>query len=209
MILDKQYQMAQKLFRQFAETEFTKEALDALEETGEFNWDMFKKMASYGFMGVKTPVEYGGQGGDSIAYALMIEEFARVSPVLSLYANTSNSLGAGPLLSAVFALVPDVVEYGNWKFDIRSEGLISSAQSIGSKIGIGLGSALTGWILAAVGYSGGPDALITDAIVNAVKFDYTWLGAILGVVIFIIVLLLNVEKYAPEYQKASGMPPMK
>ena len=28
----------------------------------------------------------------------MIEEFARVSPVLSLYANTSNSLGSGPLL---------------------------------------------------------------------------------------------------------------
>lgn len=54
------------------------------------------------------------------------------------------SLGVGPILSAVFALIPDVVEYGNWKFGIRSEGLISSAQSIGSKIGIGVGSALTG-----------------------------------------------------------------
>ena len=54
------------------------------------------------------------------------------------------SLGVGPILSAVFALVPDVVEYGNWKFGIRSEGLISSAQSIESKIGIGVGSALTG-----------------------------------------------------------------
>ena len=112
------------------------------------------------------------------------------------------SLGAGPLLSAVFALVPDVVEYGHWKFGIRSEGLISSAQSIGSKVGIGLGSALTGWILAGVGYSGAPDAPVTDAIVNAVRFDYTWLGAIIGVVILVIVLLLNVEKYAPEYSKA-------
>ena len=111
------------------------------------------------------------------------------------------SLGAGPLLSAVFALVPDVVEYGHWKFGIRSEGLISSAQSIGSKVGIGLGSALTGWILAGVGYVGGPDAPVTDAVVNAVKFDYTWLGAIIGIVILGIVLLLNVEKYAPEYSK--------
>ena len=111
------------------------------------------------------------------------------------------SLGAGPLLSAVFALVPDVVEYGNWKFGIRSEGLISSAQSIGSKVGIGLGSALTGWILASVGYSGAPDAPISDAVVNAVKFDYTWLGAIIGVAIFVIVLLLNVEKYAPQYSQ--------
>jgi alkylation response protein AidB-like acyl-CoA dehydrogenase len=28
----------------------------------------------------------------------MVEELARVSPVLSLYANTPNSLGAGPIL---------------------------------------------------------------------------------------------------------------
>ena len=34
----------------------------------------------------------------SLEYAMMVEEFARVSPVLSIYANTSNSLGGGPLL---------------------------------------------------------------------------------------------------------------
>ena len=110
------------------------------------------------------------------------------------------SFGAGPLLSAVFALVPDVVEYGNWKFGVRSEGLISSAQSIGSKVGIGLGSALTGWILAGVGYD--PTAAAqTQSVINAIKFDYTWLGAIISVIILIIVLMLNVEKYAPEYMK--------
>lgn len=98
MILSEKHQMMRKLYRQFAQTEFTDERLDRLEETGEFDWDIHKLMARYGFMGVKIPVEYGGQGGDSLAYALMIEEFARVSPVLSIYANTSNSLGAGPLL---------------------------------------------------------------------------------------------------------------
>jgi alkylation response protein AidB-like acyl-CoA dehydrogenase len=100
MILDEKHQMLQKLFRQFAETEFTKELLDKVEETGEFDWDIFKKMAKYGFTGVKIPVEYGGEGGDYLAYALLIEEFARVSPVMSIYANTSNSLGAGPLMLA-------------------------------------------------------------------------------------------------------------
>lgn len=98
MILNEKYEMMRKLYREFAETEFTDELLDRLEETGEFDWDIFHKMAECGFTGVKIPKEYGGQGGDSIAYALMVEEFARVSPVLSLYANTSNSLGAGPLL---------------------------------------------------------------------------------------------------------------
>ena len=90
-----------------------------------------------------------------------------------------------------------MVQYGDWKYGIRSEGLISSAQSIGSKIGIGIGSALTGWILASVGYN--PAAEPTAAVINAVKFDYTWMGAILGVVILVIVLLLDVEKYVDQY----------
>lgn len=98
MILTEKYQLMQKLFRSFAETEFTSELLDELENTGEFNRDIHNKMSKAGFMGVKIPAEYGGQGGDNLMYVLMVEELARVSPVLSLYANTSNSLGAGPLL---------------------------------------------------------------------------------------------------------------
>ncbi len=98
MILSEKHQMLRKLYRQFAETEFTTELLDELENTGEFNRDIHNKMANTGFMGVKIPTKYGGQGGDSLAYVLLVEELARVSPVLSIYANTSNSLGAGPLL---------------------------------------------------------------------------------------------------------------
>lgn len=98
MILDEKHEMMRKFFRQFAETEFTSELLDELDQTGEFNWDIFNKIAKAGLTGCKIPVEYGGQGGDTLAYCLMIEELARVSCVLSIYANTSNSLGGGPLL---------------------------------------------------------------------------------------------------------------
>ena len=55
MILDKKHAMQQKLFRQFAETEFTKELQEELDTTGAFNWDIHNKMAKYGFMGVKIP----------------------------------------------------------------------------------------------------------------------------------------------------------
>jgi alkylation response protein AidB-like acyl-CoA dehydrogenase len=98
MILSEKHQLMQKLFRSFAETEFTPALLDRLESTGEFNRDIHNKMAKAGFMGAKIPTAYGGQGGDNLTYVLMVEELARISPVLSLYANTSNSLGAGPLL---------------------------------------------------------------------------------------------------------------
>ncbi len=138
-------------------------------------------------------------GAVLIIAGFAITGLANENTTMIVVGTVIRSLGVGPILSAVFALVPDVVEYGNWKFGIRSEGLISSAQSIGSKVGIGIGSALTGWILAAAGYD--PAAEPTAAIVNAVKFDYTWMGVILGAVILIIVLLLDVEKYADQYNQ--------
>ncbi len=100
MLIDAKHAMLQKLFREFAQTEFTKELQDRLDQTGEFDWDIHKKMARYGFMGLRIPKEYGGSGLGYLAYALMIEELARVDAVLSIYANTSNSLGGGPLLLA-------------------------------------------------------------------------------------------------------------
>ena len=84
MILTEKQQMMRELFRKFAETEFTDELLDKLEETGEFDRDIHDKMGKQGFLGVKIPEKYGGQGGDSLAYVLMIEEFARRTLGLSI-----------------------------------------------------------------------------------------------------------------------------
>lgn len=100
MIFSEKHELIRKLVRDFAEKEFTSDILDELDETGDFNWEMHHKMAEAGFMGTKIPKEYGGQGSDYLSYTIMIEELARVSTVLSLYANTSNSLGGGPLLLA-------------------------------------------------------------------------------------------------------------
>lgn len=98
MILSEKYELIRKNFRNFAETEFTTELQERLDREGGFDWDMHYKMAKYGFLGCKLPVEYGGQGGDTLSYILMVEEFARVCPVLAIYANTPNSLGSGSLL---------------------------------------------------------------------------------------------------------------
>ncbi len=142
-------------------------------------------------------------GAVLLIIGFVIAGLAGTNTTLIIIGVIIRSLGAGPLLSAVFALVPDVVEYGYWKFDIRSEGLISSAQSIGSKIGMGFGSGMCAWILAAAGY----DATLetqSEAAVNAIQFNYTYMGAIFGVIILILVIMTNVEKYAPEYREANA-----
>lgn len=52
MIMSEKHQMLRKLYRQFAQDEFTGELLDRLEETGEFDRAIHDKMAGCGFMGV-------------------------------------------------------------------------------------------------------------------------------------------------------------
>ena len=100
MQLAEKYQLIRKLARSFAETELTPEILDEVEDTGIFPAEIQKKMAETGFYGIKVPEKYGGQGSDHLAYAITIEEFARVSAVGSLYVNSPNSLGGMPILIA-------------------------------------------------------------------------------------------------------------
>lgn len=100
MRLPEKYQLVRKLARDFAETELTSEILDEVEDTGVFPEELQKKMADLGFYGIKIPEKYGGQGSDHLAYAITIEEIARVSAVGSLYANSPNSLGGMTILLA-------------------------------------------------------------------------------------------------------------
>jgi alkylation response protein AidB-like acyl-CoA dehydrogenase len=98
MFLTEQHEMVRKLVREFVEKELTSEILDEVEESGHFPKDILDKMGKLGFYGVKVPKEYGGSGADTRSYVLMIEEISKKSGVASLYANSPNSLGGGPLL---------------------------------------------------------------------------------------------------------------
>jgi alkylation response protein AidB-like acyl-CoA dehydrogenase len=57
-------------------------------------------MKKNGLFGIKAPKELGGQGGDTLAYVIVIEEFSRVSMVSAVYVSGANSLGSGPLMLA-------------------------------------------------------------------------------------------------------------
>lgn len=123
---------------------------------------------------------------------------SNITLVAALYACKGFMLGA--LFSCAFALTGDVVDYGEWKFGIRSEGLVMSGVSIGQKIGLGFGPAIAGWILAIGGYDG-MAATQTASAIASIKFAYTYLPAIIGVVILLVCLAFNIDKYAVQIQK--------
>lgn len=98
MFLTEQHELIRKLVQEFAEKELTSDILDEVEETGEFPEEILQKMADAGFFGVKIPKELGGSGADHRAYAIVVEEIAKVSGVASVYVSSPNSLSGGPLL---------------------------------------------------------------------------------------------------------------
>ncbi len=98
MYFTEQHELVRKLAGDFAEKELTKEILDQVEETETFPEEILGKMANAGFVGIKVPKEYGGQGADARSYVLVMEEIARVSGVASIYVSSPNSLSGGPFL---------------------------------------------------------------------------------------------------------------
>lgn len=90
-----------------------------------------------------------------------------------------------------------VVDYGDWKFHVRSEGLVNSCISFGQKVGLGLGAAIASWIVAAGGYVG-TAAVQTESAKAAILFAYTWFGVILAVLLLIVSIFLNIDKYEDQ-----------
>lgn len=94
--LTKEQQMIRDMVRDFAQNEVAPNARH-LDETGEFPIETFKKMGELGLLGIPFPEQYGGSGGDTISYALAVEEIGRACGSTGLSYAAAVSLGASPL----------------------------------------------------------------------------------------------------------------
>jgi GPH family glycoside/pentoside/hexuronide:cation symporter len=59
---------------------------------------------------------------------------------------------SGPSPVLLWAMYADVADYSEWKHRRRATGMIFSAATFSQKMGVALGAAVTGWILAGIGY---------------------------------------------------------
>ena len=70
--------------REFCEKEFTKELMREYCESEEFPWELSRKAAGLGFIGIHFPEEYGGQGYGYLENAIVAEEMTRANPELGI-----------------------------------------------------------------------------------------------------------------------------
>jgi butyryl-CoA dehydrogenase len=90
--LTEEQQMMQRMVRDFAENEIRPVAQE-MDASGEFPWEIIRRMGSLGLMGLPIPEEYGGSGADTITYAIAVEEISRVSGSLGITLASHVSLG--------------------------------------------------------------------------------------------------------------------
>jgi acyl-CoA dehydrogenase/citronellyl-CoA dehydrogenase len=69
--------------------------VEGAEAAGEFPGELWKRLGAAGLLGLVTPEEHGGAGGDALAVALLAEELARASGGIAVTALVSAYM-AGP-----------------------------------------------------------------------------------------------------------------
>ena len=88
--LTEEQRMTREMVRDFAENEIKPSAQER-DHTGEFSWEIFRKMGPLGLLGLPIAEEYGGAGADTVCLAIAMEEIARVcgSTAITLDAHIS------------------------------------------------------------------------------------------------------------------------
>ena len=94
--LSKEHLMLQQMYNEFTEKE-VKPLAEEVDEKEEFPVDTLKKLKRYGFMGIPFPKEFGGQGGDVLAYAMAIETLSKACATTGVIVSAHTSLCAAPI----------------------------------------------------------------------------------------------------------------
>ena len=94
--LSEEQELLRKSVREFAESE-VKPLAKALDETGHFPHELFRKAAELGLTGVALPESEGGAGFDHLSYTMVIEEISRCCASTGVILSVQNSLYGEPV----------------------------------------------------------------------------------------------------------------
>jgi len=94
--LSDDHKAIQRLVRDFAANE-VRPVAEHLDKTKSFPYEIVAKLGELNLMGIPFPEEYGGGGGDSLAYALAVEELTRVDSSVAITLCAHTSLGTQPV----------------------------------------------------------------------------------------------------------------
>jgi butyryl-CoA dehydrogenase len=97
--LSPEHELLRRTIRDFAAREIEGQ-VEEHERERRFPTDIVAMLGQMGLLGIPVPEDDGGAGLDTLAYAIAVEELARVWGSLAIIVAAHTSLGCGPLLLA-------------------------------------------------------------------------------------------------------------
>jgi short-chain 2-methylacyl-CoA dehydrogenase len=94
--LSPEHELIRRTVREFAEGEVAPVA-EELDRTKSFPYEIVEQLGKLNLMGIPFPEEYGGGGGDTLAYVLAVEELTRVDSSVAITLCAHTSLGTQPI----------------------------------------------------------------------------------------------------------------
>ena len=94
--LSPDHELIRRTVREFAEGEVAPVA-EELDRTKSFPYEIVAQLGKLNLMGIPFPEEYGGGGGDTLAYVLAVEELTRVDSSVAITLCAHTSLGTQPV----------------------------------------------------------------------------------------------------------------
>jgi short-chain 2-methylacyl-CoA dehydrogenase len=94
--LGEERELLRRTVRSFAEERVAPVAA-ALDREHRFPYELVEGLAGLGLMGIPIPERYGGAGADTLAYAVAVEELARVDSSIAITVAAHTSLGTMPI----------------------------------------------------------------------------------------------------------------
>ncbi len=128
----------------------------------------------------------------TVGRALVVVAGYLGSVPLMLFFTGIAALGQGPWQGDMNAVIASCSEYTFLTKHKRVDGTMYSCTSLGVKLGGGLGTAISGWLLAFSGYDG--DAAVQpESCIRMMQVMYLWIPLVISLVITIILSRMNVE----------------
>ena len=145
-------------------------------------------------LGGMYKINYCGYTLATVARILVIVAAYMGSVPMMLAFTAVASLGMCPLQGDLNAVIASASDYTYLTTGKRIDGTMYSCTSLGVKIGGGLGTAISGWLLAAAGFIEGGVASQPESVLNMLNVMYLWLPAIFCALVTFLLTKLNVEK---------------
>jgi len=139
-------------------------------------------------------------GSCVVALGHLVTLIAPLDLRLATLAAVLRGAGIAPCFAVLFAMIADCVEYGHWKFNLRTEGIIFSAATVGQKFGQGIASAILGNLLDSVGYDGMLTVQSSEATAMISRI-YLATPVICFGVIAILMLFYHLDKEMPKIMR--------